>query len=215
MQELRLHESLALSRSKSLEPGRRDAGSRALQDRQAIRPSQRKGLALARLIIFGEPGDPRQWVTCANEITARIADGRYPHGQWLPPLAKISADLGAENSYYPIRQALRQIRDQELISFAEHTGYYVGDTEPEDKPQADLRHYAIPRTPAAAPANKPDRLLTPAEAAAMFRVDPATVTRWADAGKLSSTRTLGGHRRFYASEVEKYLRDSRRKGRKG
>jgi excisionase family DNA binding protein len=170
---------------------------------------------LARLIIFGEPGDPRQWVRCANEIAARIADGRYPHGQWLPPLAKISADLGAENSYYPIRQALRQIRDQELISFAAHAGYYVGDTEPEEKPQADLRHYAIPKRPAAVPAAPPDRLLTTAEAAAMFRVAPATVTRWADAGKLSTTRTIGGQRRFYASEIEKHLRDSGRKGRKG
>ena len=35
-------------------------------------------------------------------------------------------------------------------------------------------------------------LLTPAEVAALFRVDPKTVTRWAKAGKLSSIRTLGG-----------------------
>ena len=41
-------------------------------------------------------------------------------------------------------------------------------------------------------------LLTPAEVAAMFRVDPKTVTRWAKAGKLSSIRTLGGHRRYRA-----------------
>ena len=48
-------------------------------------------------------------------------------------------------------------------------------------------------------------LLTPAEVAAMFRVDPKTVTRWAKAGKLSSIRTLGGHRRFKASEIRKFL----------
>lgn len=40
-----------------------------------------------------------------------------------------------------------------------------------------------------------ETLLTPAEVAALFRVDPKTVTRWAKAGKLSSIRTLGGHRR--------------------
>jgi len=51
----------------------------------------------------------------------------------------------------------------------------------------------------------PDRLLTPAEVAAMFRVDPKTVTRWAKAGKLASIRTLGGHRRYRASEVEALL----------
>jgi excisionase family DNA binding protein len=44
-------------------------------------------------------------------------------------------------------------------------------------------------------------LLTPAEVAAAFRVDPKTVTRWAKAGKLTSIRTLGGHRRYLEAEV--------------
>lgn len=47
----------------------------------------------------------------------------------------------------------------------------------------------------------PDALLTPAEVAALFRVDPKTVTRWAKAGKLTAVRTLGGHRRYHESEV--------------
>lgn len=50
-----------------------------------------------------------------------------------------------------------------------------------------------------------EALLTPAEVAAMFRVDPKTVTRWAKAGKLSSIRTLGGHRRYLESEVKALL----------
>ena len=50
-----------------------------------------------------------------------------------------------------------------------------------------------------------DRLLTPGEVAALFRVDPKTVTRWAKAGKLSSIRTLGGHRRYRESEVRALL----------
>ncbi len=50
-----------------------------------------------------------------------------------------------------------------------------------------------------------DELLTPAEVAALFRVDPKTVTRWAKAGKLSSIRTLGGHRRYRAEEVKRFL----------
>jgi excisionase family DNA binding protein len=48
-------------------------------------------------------------------------------------------------------------------------------------------------------------LLTPAEVAALFRVDPKTVTRWAQAGKISAVRTLGGHRRFRASEIHRFL----------
>jgi excisionase family DNA binding protein len=53
--------------------------------------------------------------------------------------------------------------------------------------------------------DSPETLLTPAEVAALFRVDPKTVTRWAKAGKLSSIRTLGGHRRYRASEVQALL----------
>lgn len=52
-----------------------------------------------------------------------------------------------------------------------------------------------------------EALLTPAEVAAMFRVDPKTVTRWAKAGKLSAIRTLGGHRRYRESEVKELLGD--------
>ena len=48
-------------------------------------------------------------------------------------------------------------------------------------------------------------VLTPAEIPAMFRVDPKTVTRWAKAGKLTSIRTLGGHRRYRESEVRALL----------
>ncbi len=48
-------------------------------------------------------------------------------------------------------------------------------------------------------------LLTPGEVAVMFRVDPKTVTRWAQAGKLSAVRTLGGHRRFHEDEVRQLL----------
>ena len=50
-----------------------------------------------------------------------------------------------------------------------------------------------------------ETLLTPAEVAALFRVDPKTVTRWAKAGKLSSIRTLGGHRRYRETEVRRLL----------
>ena len=49
------------------------------------------------------------------------------------------------------------------------------------------------------------RLLTSAQVADLFRVDPKTVTRWAKAGKLTSIRTLGGHRRYRESEVRSLL----------
>lgn len=51
----------------------------------------------------------------------------------------------------------------------------------------------------------PSHLLTPGEVAALFRVDPKTVTRWAQAGKIPSIRTLGGHRRFRTDDVQNLL----------
>lgn len=59
-----------------------------------------------------------------------------------------------------------------------------------------------------APEGTPEALLTPAEVAKLFRVDPKTVTRWAQAGKLSSIRTLGGHRRYRHDEVMSLLERS-------
>lgn len=53
-----------------------------------------------------------------------------------------------------------------------------------------------------------EKLLTPAEVAKMFYVDPKTVTRWAKAGKLTAIRTLGGHRRYHRDEVERLLKGS-------
>lgn len=47
-----------------------------------------------------------------------------------------------------------------------------------------------------------DRLLTPPEVAEMFRVDPATVNRWAGAGLIPNIRTPGGQRHFPETKVK-------------
>lgn len=51
-----------------------------------------------------------------------------------------------------------------------------------------------------------DEMLTPREVAAMFRVDPRTVTRWAKTGKLRAYRTPGGHARFSRADAEELLK---------
>jgi excisionase family DNA binding protein len=53
-----------------------------------------------------------------------------------------------------------------------------------------------------------NELLTPSEVAVMFRVNPKTVTRWARAGRISAVRTLGGHRRFRAAEIRRFLEEA-------
>ncbi len=56
-----------------------------------------------------------------------------------------------------------------------------------------------------------ERLLMPAEVAALFRVDPKTVTRWAASGRIDSVQTPGGHYRFPESAVRDQLRPARRR----
>ncbi len=48
-------------------------------------------------------------------------------------------------------------------------------------------------------------LLTPGEVAELMRVDPKTVTRWAAADRISSIKTIGGHRRYKAGTLKRLL----------
>jgi excisionase family DNA binding protein len=61
------------------------------------------------------------------------------------------------------------------------------------------------RTTTPLPVPSRGELLTPGEVARIFRVDPKTVTRWANAGRIESIRTLGGHRRYLAATVRRLV----------
>jgi excisionase family DNA binding protein len=53
-------------------------------------------------------------------------------------------------------------------------------------------------------------VLTPAEVARMLRVNSKTVGRWEKDRKLTPAyRTPGGHRRYYADEIEALLNGTR------
>lgn len=47
--------------------------------------------------------------------------------------------------------------------------------------------------------------LTPREVADLLHVTPKTVARWAKAGKIGSTTTLGGHRRSLRADINTIL----------
>lgn len=61
--------------------------------------------------------------------------------------------------------------------------------------------------------NEAPELLTPGEVASMFRVDPKTVSRWANAGVIPFFRTPRGHRRFPAAEIRALLASTRQERR--
>lgn len=79
------------------------------------------------------------------------------------------------------------------------------DTNDTIRPYATPRPYPPKHTPTtkghAMPLEDSPPLMKPGEVAELFDVNPKTVTRWARAGRISSVRTLGGHRRFRRAEV--------------
>lgn len=54
-------------------------------------------------------------------------------------------------------------------------------------------------------------LLAPGEVGKRFNIRNTTVTRWGASGRLVTTRTLGGHHRFFAVEIDALLRGESRK----
>jgi len=53
--------------------------------------------------------------------------------------------------------------------------------------------------------NPGEKFLRTSDVARMLHVSPKTVSRWAKEGRLPHLSTLGGHRRFPASEIEKLM----------
>ncbi len=47
-----------------------------------------------------------------------------------------------------------------------------------------------------------ERYMTGIEVGKMLGVSPKTVARWAKEGRISHTKTLGGHRRYAAADIE-------------
>jgi excisionase family DNA binding protein len=101
------------------------------------------------------------------------------------------------------------------VATPEHPEGYVGESTRSEIAYAERLgkpiEYLLPLTPLLGTDSLLDGpvvthiFLTPGEVAAMFRVDPKTVTRWAAAGRIRSIRTPGGHRRFRADEVRALL----------
>jgi excisionase family DNA binding protein len=50
-----------------------------------------------------------------------------------------------------------------------------------------------------------DEMLKPGDAAKMLGVDPKTLTRWANTGRIPAVTLPGGHRRYRRSVVEAIL----------
>lgn len=56
-----------------------------------------------------------------------------------------------------------------------------------------------------AKSNLTKKYLTPKEAAAYLNVSTESIRNWTKAGKLNAVTTLGGHRRFYQEDIDKFI----------
>lgn len=70
----------------------------------------------------------------------------------------------------------------------------------------------VQRLRRAAARGEGDRLMSPAQVAQLFGVRAKTVTTWATQGRLACIRTLGGHRRYWESDVRRLLESNTREG---
>jgi len=48
-------------------------------------------------------------------------------------------------------------------------------------------------------------LLSPSEVARLFGVQPQSIVRWTNAGRLTAVKTPGGHRRYRREDVDRLL----------
>jgi excisionase family DNA binding protein len=58
-------------------------------------------------------------------------------------------------------------------------------------------------------ADEADRLLTSHEVGALLQVDPTSVAKWVDQGRIAAFRTPGGHRRIRIADLVEFLRTHR------
>jgi transcriptional regulator with GAF, ATPase, and Fis domain len=114
--------------------------------------------------------------------------------------------IDADGAYELMRRYAR--RHNLLLSQAAHAlvTERTGALDRVASQPADYPEHVRNKKVNAAGGSSSENLLKPSEVALMFRVDPKTIVRWANTGKLTPIRTLGGHRRFLESEVSRLLR---------
>jgi excisionase family DNA binding protein len=133
-----------------------------------------------------------KWVTCADEITIRIKDGRYPAGQWLPSLQRLADDLGVSRG--PVTEALTHLREQGVIIHVKGKGYHPDGEPPRGEPPRK-RRAVTQRTPDEVSSLLTVPYVTVTELASALRVSKMTVHRAIKAGLITgvvrvSARTI-------------------------
>jgi excisionase family DNA binding protein len=158
--------------------------------------------------VFGTSDDSRKWVVAANAIAERLADGRYPPGEWLPPLAEMGTEMGM--SAATLYAALKELGAKGLVTHVRKTGFFPGDRRPARPPER-LHGTAAdqPPSPASPRIQSQNPLaedyVTVRELATRLRVGLMTVYRLAAAGEIDGVVRFGKSWRIPESGVRAYM----------
>ncbi|MCW2935792.1 MAG: hypothetical protein JWM19_6754 [Actinomycetia bacterium] len=165
---------------------------------------------MSHAVTFGPPGDRRKWVVAANEIAARLADGRYPPGGWLPSLTGIATELGISPGTVSV--AVRRVQEAGLISLAKGTGFYAGTGDPpgEGLPRPRVNPKRGPSQASQLPPMLAQQYITVDELAVILRVSKMTIYRLVTEGAFEAIRVGGGAKsaiRIAAHSADAYLKN--------
>lgn len=147
-----------------------------------------------------EPQDVRILQSLADVATIGLLHQRSPHEEVLAA-TRLHRSLTDRIAGEQAKGALASTQNVSIEAASDLIADYAHRT---DQHPVTVAEAVLANPDLIAPAD-PRTLLTPAEVAAMFRVDPKTITRWATIGQLTAVRTLGGHRRYRLSEVTRLL----------
>lgn len=67
------------------------------------------------------------WALCAEQMTERLVDGRWPHGQLIPHLGGLRGDLGMTTP--PINRALQELVERRLLTAVDRTLFRLRPVE--------------------------------------------------------------------------------------
>lgn len=149
------------------------------------------------------PPDVRIMQALADVTTLGLFHERSPH-DGVPTAADFRSTLTSRIASEQAKGAVAKTHGVSVEAAADLIVDYADRTHQHPEQVAD----AVLANPDLIEPAEPHTLLTPAEVAAMFRVDPKTITRWAKTGQLTAVRTLGGHRRYRHGEVTRLLEEN-------
>lgn len=82
------------------------------------------------------PRPPAKAQTITNALAAKIVDGAYPAGTWLPSERELASEYSVDRS--TVRRALNLLATRALVTFHRSAGTQVRGTEPVRRDAADI-----------------------------------------------------------------------------